>query len=160
MKIQCLDFPNGSSKTFLLRTHQNTILFNCPLDSRSLEELRGSARPPSLSQHSSTRHAPVLGSILSTFTNAHSKRVLDMEYTAAQSHAENISVFRTANLDLVDINNIDVVIIANSDMMLGLPFLTEYLGYKGRIYATAPSIEFARYVYMRIVVVQELMYMH
>lgn len=83
-----------------------------------------------------------------------------MEYTAAQSHAENISVFRTANLDLVDINNIDVVIIANSDMMLGLPFLTEYLGYKGRIYATAPSIEFARYVYMHNVVVQALMYMH
>ncbi|KAJ8660082.1 hypothetical protein O0I10_004311 [Lichtheimia ornata] len=144
MKIQCLDFPNGSSKTFLLRTHQNTILFNCPLESRLLEELRGSSRPPSLSQSSSSRQAPVLGSILSTFTSAHSKRLLDMEYTAAQSQAESISVFRTANLDLVDISNIDVVIIANSDMMLGLPFLTEYLGYKGRIYATAPSIEFAR----------------
>lgn len=148
MKIQCLDFPNGSSKTFLLRTHQNTILFNCPLESRLLEELRGSSRPPSLSQSSSSRQAPVLGSILSTFTSAHSKRLLDMEYTAAQSQAESISVFRTANLDLVDISNIDVVIIANSDMMLGLPFLTEYLGYKGRIYATAPSIEFARSVFV------------
>ncbi|ORZ02171.1 beta-lactamase-like protein [Syncephalastrum racemosum] len=76
-----------------------------------------------------------------------SKFALDVNYSIAQGRLESCEervVFRTPNLD-VDINSINLVLISNSDTMLGLPFLTEYMGYKGKIVAVEPAIEFARH---------------
>ncbi|RCH81936.1 Integrator complex subunit 9, partial [Rhizopus stolonifer] len=42
------------------------------------------------------------------------------------------------------LHTIDLVLITHMDSMLGLPYLTEYLGYKGKIIATEPTIEFAK----------------
>ncbi|CAO3598094.1 unnamed protein product [Absidia cylindrospora] len=47
-------------------------------------------------------------------------------------------------LDGVDISTIHVVLLTQYEQLLGLPYLTEYLGYKGKIIATEPTIEFAR----------------
>lgn len=45
---------------------------------------------------------------------------------------------------MVDLSQIDAILISNSACMLALPYITEYTGFKGVIYATEPTIQIAR----------------
>jgi integrator complex subunit 9 len=138
MKIQCISQKSASPNTFLLKVKQHVVLLNCPLERL---ELKSTDRP----QQQQQGHD--LGSILSSFGEV-GKRALDTQYSLSDNniqHCDSHSVFRiAADLSLIDINSIDLVLIANSHLMLGLPYLTEYLGYKGRIIATEPTVEYAR----------------
>ncbi|XP_064382398.1 integrator complex subunit 9-like isoform X2 [Halichondria panicea] len=51
---------------------------------------------------------------------------------------------RLPQTGLVDFSTVDVLLISNCFSMLSLPFLTEKLGFKGRIYATEPTMHFGR----------------
>ncbi|KAI9490800.1 beta-lactamase-like protein [Zychaea mexicana] len=145
MRIECLDHSGARPTTFLIEFKGNTILYNCPLEVKSLSKLTGidDASPPpqqqqqSLSSGGGFNH---LDTLLSRIVN-NTKSIQD---GSLLDLCDDGCVFRTVNFSLVDLNQIDVVLVANSEMMLGLPFLTEYLGYKGKIIATEPTIEFAR----------------
>lgn len=141
MKIQCLDSKEAIQTTFLCKINQHTILINCPLEQFTIpssdnnEEMQDDE--PSLQD---------LGSILSSFSQ-HGKRSLDTQYSSLSTslkNCDNLTVFRVADFSLIDIHSIDLVLISNHNLMLGLPYLTEYMGYKGRIVATEPTVEYAK----------------
>ncbi|KAL7312669.1 hypothetical protein PS15m_008409 [Mucor circinelloides] len=145
MKIQCLDHKGSTSNTFLCKINQHTILINCPLETLTVpqpqpQHEQGDALD---GQEESSND---LGSILSAFSTQ-GKRTADTQYSSLTTSLKNCdhpSVFRVPDFSLIDMDSIDLVLIANSECMLGLPFLTEYLGYKGRIIATEPTIEYGK----------------
>lgn len=140
MKLQCLDRQNSSQNCFLIKLRQLTILVNCPLEISSLF-------PTDQDQNEDLQDAQTqvsdFAAVLSSYIE---RRKLLMENLVNQSSLVNepTCIFRIPDLSLVDVNAIDCVLLTSSKHMLGLPFLTEYLGYKGRILATESSIEFAR----------------
>eukprot|EP01116_Phalansterium_solitarium_P022212 TRINITY_DN7252_c0_g1_i1.p1 TRINITY_DN7252_c0_g1~~TRINITY_DN7252_c0_g1_i1.p1 ORF type:complete len:227 (-),score=60.97 TRINITY_DN7252_c0_g1_i1:236-916(-) len=46
--------------------------------------------------------------------------------------------------DFIDFATIDVILVSNYHNMLALPFITEYFGFKGKVYATEPTATTAR----------------
>jgi integrator complex subunit 9 len=140
MKVQCLDREGSPQNCFLLKLRQLTILVNCPLQISSIfpsDQERNEQLNDAQSQV--TDFANVLSSYIE-------RRKMLMEDTVDQSGSVNEAtcIFRIPDLSLVDVQAIDCVLLTTSKHMLGLPFLTEYLGYKGRILATECAIEFAR----------------
>ncbi|KAG2226310.1 hypothetical protein INT45_005982 [Circinella minor] len=143
MKIECLDRPGARPTTFLVEFKGNTILFNCPLEIKALSKLAdiddvSPSTPPSMGNMGFNQLDTILSRII------HNTKDIQGNDTTLLDRCDDGCVFRTVDFSLVDLNQIDVVLVANSELMLGLPFLTEYLGYKGKIFATEPTIEFAR----------------
>ena len=143
MKIECLDRPGARPTTFLIEFKGNTILFNCPLEIKTLSKLADiDDLSPSTPSSNGNMGFNQLDTILSRII--HNTKDIQGNDTTLLDRCDDGCVFRTVDFSLVDLNQIDVVLVANSELMLGLPFLTEYLGYKGKIIATEPTIEFAR----------------
>lgn len=46
---------------------------------------------------------------------------------------------------LVDFSQVDVILISNYLCMMALPFITEGTGFKGKVYATEPTLQIGRY---------------
>lgn len=139
MKIQCLDREGTIPNTFLCKINQHTILLNCPIELLTIPQQRGDGEPEDNSKSD-------LSSILSSFSSQ-GKRAADTRSNLAGRSVKNCdhaTVFRVPDFNLIDIHSIDLVLISNSELMLGLPYLTEYMGYKGRIIATEPTIEYAK----------------
>lgn len=53
--------------------------------------------------------------------------------------------FHYPQFEMINIQDIDVVCITNYHNMLALPYLTEYLGFNGRIYATEPTMNIGKF---------------
>lgn len=141
MKIQCIDHEGSPPNTFVCKINQHTILLNCPLETLTITHSRedDETMPTEESRND-------LASILSAFSTQ-GKRAADTLYSSLQTNIKNcdhLSVFRAPDFNLLDVDSIDLVLIANSNLMLGLPYLTEYMGYKGKIIATEPTIEYAK----------------
>lgn len=47
--------------------------------------------------------------------------------------------------DIFDICDVDTILLSNHACMLALPFITEETGFKGRVYATEPTLQIGRY---------------
>jgi len=47
---------------------------------------------------------------------------------------------QTARLDSFDMALIDIILISNHLTIMGLPYITEYSNFKGKIYATLPTL--------------------
>lgn len=112
-------------------------MINCPLDTFTV---------PQQQDNEHQDDAQDLASILSAFSEQ-GKRTADTQYSSLTTSIQNCdhaTVFRIPDLSLIDINSIDLVLISNYNLMLGLPYLTEYMGYKGRIIATEPTVEYAK----------------
>ncbi|KAJ7350140.1 Integrator complex subunit 9 [Desmophyllum pertusum] len=56
---------------------------------------------------------------------------------------------------LLDFSNIDIIVISNYHFMLALPFITEHSGFKGKIYATEPTVQIGRELMLEMVVYAE-----
>ncbi|XP_070533151.1 integrator complex subunit 9-like [Ptychodera flava] len=52
--------------------------------------------------------------------------------------------FCTPETGLLDLSTVDVILISNYHTMLALPFITEYTGFRGAIYATEPTLQTGR----------------
>lgn len=46
---------------------------------------------------------------------------------------------------MIDLSEIDVILISNLHNMLALPYITEYTSFSGKILATEPTVQMARY---------------
>ncbi|CAI2184904.1 1555_t:CDS:2, partial [Funneliformis geosporum] len=57
----------------------------------------------------------------------------------------------TPEFSSIDWNNIDFIFITNYNHMLALPYITEYTEFKGKIYATEPTVLFARQMMKELV---------
>lgn len=147
MKIQCLDHKGSTSNTFLCKINQHTILINCPIETLTIPQPQQTQQQQDNDQDDQeASNSSDLGSILSAFS-AQGKRTADTQHSSLNTSLKNCdhpNVFRVPDFSLIDMDSIDLVLISNSESMLGLPFLTEYLGYKGRIIATEPTIEYGK----------------
>ncbi|XP_022781258.1 integrator complex subunit 9 homolog [Stylophora pistillata] len=56
---------------------------------------------------------------------------------------------------LLDFSTIDIIVISNYHFMLALPFITEHSGFKGKIYATEPTVQIGRELMLEMVVYAE-----
>lgn len=52
--------------------------------------------------------------------------------------------FCIPEVDLLDLSTVDIILISNSFSMLAIPYLTEYCGFQGTIYATDPAHQIGR----------------
>ena len=140
MKITCLDDKDEIQNTYLCKFNQHTVLINCPLETLTIPKPENDTN---MYEEPSTQG---LSSILSTFSH-HGKQSLDTQYSSLASSINNCdytTVFRVPDFSLIDMDSIDLVLISNYKLMLGLPYLTEYLGYKGKIITTEPTVEYAK----------------
>lgn len=48
----------------------------------------------------------------------------------------------------VDFSEIDVILISNYMNMLALPYVTEGTGFEGKVYATEPTLQIGRFVFL------------
>lgn len=121
-----------------------SILFNCPLELNAFSA--SNATPATFTEDDDLSIAPedIYSFILSESLDRSSKSKTNQNIEAGQGLSTFI--FRSPDFSLIDISTIDFVLITNHNHMLGLPFLTEYLGFKGKIFATEPVVEFGRYV--------------
>lgn len=51
------------------------------------------------------------------------------------------SCFQT---ELLDLSTVDVILISNYHCMMALPYITEYTGFTGTVYATEPTVQIGR----------------
>jgi integrator complex subunit 9 len=45
---------------------------------------------------------------------------------------------------LVDLSTVDAILVSNYNCLLGLPYITEGTGFKGRVFMTEPTMTFGR----------------
>ena len=64
----------------------------------------------------------------------------------AKSFVDSVSEFAIPDSGLVDFSEIDAILISNYTCMLALPYITEEeeTGFRGRIFATEPTLQFGR----------------
>lgn len=53
--------------------------------------------------------------------------------------------------DLLDLSTVDVILVSNYLNMLALPYITEYCGFQGAVYATEPTLQIGRLLMKEIV---------
>ncbi|RUS21503.1 beta-lactamase-like protein [Endogone sp. FLAS-F59071] len=142
MKLQSLGYAFHSKNCFLLKLRQMSILFNCPLELNTFSATN--TTPAAFTEDDDLSIAPedIYSFILSESLDGSSKAKSNPNIEAGQGLPTFI--FRSPDFSLIDISTIDFVLITNHNHMLGLPFLTEYLGFKGKIFATEPVVEFGR----------------
>ncbi|KAF7730988.1 Integrator complex subunit 9 [Apophysomyces ossiformis] len=142
MRIRCIDHQAPQPKTFVVELEEHSVLLNCPLETFVLNPTRAVPETPVDHANSSDDLASILADVGSLNKSADS--TAGLASTSESINYEDRCVFRIPSFELVDLNSIDAILISNSESMLGLPFLTEYMGYKGKIFATTPTVEFAR----------------
>ncbi|TYZ61070.1 hypothetical protein PybrP1_001535 [[Pythium] brassicae (nom. inval.)] len=62
----------------------------------------------------------------------------------ASAGADGALRVRLPALHAVDASSLDALLLSNAQSMLALPFLTEQLGFQGRVFATEPTLAFGR----------------
>jgi len=55
--------------------------------------------------------------------------------------------FQKPQLGALDLSLVDAILISNPHNMLALPFITEYTSFKGKVYATEPTLQIGRFEY-------------
>lgn len=53
----------------------------------------------------------------------------------------------TLQTGMLDLSQLDVILLSNYRCMMALPFITEFAGFKGVVYATEPTLHLGRYFY-------------
>uniref|UniRef100_H2YM05 Integrator complex subunit 9 n=1 Tax=Ciona savignyi TaxID=51511 RepID=H2YM05_CIOSA len=115
----CLQYnlsASDSSPCVVLKFKTCTIMLDCSLDLASLNHFL----PVSLTQQ---------------------QRILNLPHFPVKDEFGNTIQMMT---DLIDLSTIDVILISNSNTMLALPYITEYTGFQGIVYATEPTIQIGR----------------
>ena len=127
---------------YLLRLANVTVLLDCPLDLRALSvfvpQFRSQpfavTRPDGKQQQQQQQqHGAGTDDVL------------------VQLHGQEriLGAFQLCppRLDVLDASIIDVVLIANAQGMLGLPYLVARPGFRARVFATEPTRELGRSVF-------------
>ena len=70
---------------------------------------------------------------------------LNFKQIGANTYINSAPKFHLPQLSLIDISSVDAIVITNFYNILALPYITEYTGFKGKIYATEPTIQMGRY---------------
>ncbi|KFQ99255.1 Integrator complex subunit 9, partial [Nipponia nippon] len=119
----------------VLKFKSTTIMLDCGLDMTSTLNFL----PLPLVQ--SPRLSKLPGWVLkdgSTF--------LDKELKECSGHVfvDSVPEFCLPETELLDLSTVDVILISNYHCMMALPYITEYTGFTGTVYATEPTVQIGR----------------
>jgi len=64
-------------------------------------------------------------------------------------------VFSTPALQAVDWEKVDAIVLSNYMHCLALPFVTEYTRFRGKVYATEPTLQLSRQIMIELVTAVE-----
>ncbi|XP_054050885.1 integrator complex subunit 9 isoform X3 [Rissa tridactyla] len=134
MKLYCLS-GHPTLPCNVLKFKSTTIMLDCGLDMTSTLNFL----PMPLVQ--SPRLSKLPGWVLkdgSTF--------LDKELKECTGHVfvDSVPEFCLPETELLDLSTVDVILISNYHCMMALPYITEYTGFTGTVYATEPTVQIGR----------------
>ncbi|KAM9297214.1 integrator complex subunit 9 isoform 2-T2 [Morus bassanus] len=134
MKLYCLS-GHPTLPCNVLKFKSTTIMLDCGLDMTSTLNFL----PLPLVQ--SPRLSKLPGCVLkdgSTF--------LDKELKECSGHVfvDSVPEFCLPETELLDLSTVDVILISNYHCMMALPYITEYTGFTGTVYATEPTVQIGR----------------
>ncbi|KAK2523377.1 Ints9 [Columba livia] len=134
MKLYCLS-GHPTLPCNVLKFKSTTIMLDCGLDMTSTLNFL----PLPLVQ--SPRLSKLPGWVLkdgSTF--------LDKELKECSGHVfvDSVPEFCLPETELLDLSTVDVILISNYHCMMALPYITEYTGFAGTVYATEPTVQIGR----------------
>ncbi|XP_063959379.1 integrator complex subunit 9-like [Lytechinus pictus] len=136
MKLYCLS-EQPSAPCLLLTFKGTTILLDCSLDLGSLQHFLPMPLVPSTQFSKMPNWKPSeKGHGL-----AHSK---ELKECSGRVFVDATPEVCTPEFGMIDMSTVDAILISNYHCMLGLPFITEFTGFKGVIYATEPTIQIGR----------------
>ncbi|XP_035419569.1 integrator complex subunit 9 isoform X1 [Cygnus atratus] len=71
---------------------------------------------------------------------------LDKELKECSGHVfvDSVPEFCLPETELLDLSTVDVILISNYHCMMALPYITEYTGFTGTVYATEPTVQIGR----------------
>ncbi|XP_071953861.1 integrator complex subunit 9-like [Antedon mediterranea] len=133
MKLYCLsEKPNAPC--IVVTFKGTTLMLDCSLDLQSLQHFIPLTLVPS------TRLAK-----LSTWKcNGEKDQCNELKECGGRVLIDSCPEVCLPEFDMFNISNIDAILISNYHCMLALPFITEYAGFKGTIYATEPTVQFGK----------------
>ncbi|EDO39014.1 predicted protein [Nematostella vectensis] len=149
MKLYCVGH-SVSSPCLVLQFKQTNIMLDCGLDMSTVNQFT----PLSL----------VNNEKFSQLKSWSSRELQEIEGFTAQNNLKEAGgrLFIDAEPEvcppetgLIDFSMVDVILISNYHHMLALPFITEYSGFNGKIYATEPTIQIGRDLMLELVTFAE-----
>nr|XP_002123221.1 integrator complex subunit 9 isoform X1 [Ciona intestinalis] len=136
MKLYNLS-ANDTSPCVVLKFKSCTIMMDCSLDLTSLKHFL----PMTITDQ------PRLMNLPKWHLKDESGNLVQMQELkecAGKVFVDADLEFNLPETDLLDISTIDVILVSNSNTMMALPYITEYFGFKGTVYATEPTIQIGR----------------
>ncbi|EFA83329.1 integrator complex subunit 9 [Heterostelium album PN500] len=140
MKLHSLGNP-----CYLLDFNNTRILLDCAIDFTSILQF--------------LPITPIINYRATSSTSTSSSTTTTQNNNNVDNSLKNSSCFKSINnyifidsgikyqipqLDLVDFETIDIILISNYTNIYALPFITEYTSFKGKIYATEPTLQYGR----------------
>ncbi|XP_071148111.1 integrator complex subunit 9-like [Mytilus edulis] len=135
MKLSCLS-SNPSKPCFILHFKGVTLMLDCGLDVKEILKFL----PLPVIQ--STKF-----SSLQTWTPPNNKEGLDedeLKESGGNIFVNGCLEFLTPEVGMTDLSQIDAILISNHNVMLALPYITEYTGFKGQVFCTDPTLQMGR----------------
>lgn len=88
------------------------------------------------------------GAELSSLLDFAPKGLVSSNSQSIGSHGPVLDGIETPSFDELEVATLDYILITNFYNMACLPYLTEYLGFKGKIFATEPTVQLGRQLLM------------
>ncbi|XP_074644115.1 integrator complex subunit 9-like [Tubulanus polymorphus] len=135
MKLYCLS-GNANKPCFILTFKGTTILLDCSLDLSTLQHFI----PQPVTKSAKFDNVPpwrAPGSLADKVGNT-------LKDLNGRVFLDAIPEFHFPETGLFDLSLVDVILISNSQCMLALPYITQYTGFNGQVYATEPTLQVGR----------------
>ncbi|GBC43971.2 integrator complex subunit 9 [Rhizophagus irregularis DAOM 181602=DAOM 197198] len=118
---------------------QMNILIDCGLYTSYFLEFP----PRDIIGSKAQQHASVSVEVSSNISD-HSDHTSSSNDAILENKENDKKRLETPEFSSIDWNIIDFIFITNYNHMLALPYITEYTNFKGKIYATEPTVLFGR----------------
>ncbi|KAL5013814.1 hypothetical protein ScPMuIL_008084 [Solemya velum] len=132
MKLVCLS-SNPSKPCLVLYFKGVTLMLDCGLD---------------ISQILNFLPAPVVHSSkwskLDKYASTDEDLSHELKECAGRVFIDGSFEFACPETNIVDLSQVDVILLSNHSCLLALPYITEYSGFKGFVYATEPTLQMGR----------------
>ncbi|XP_076460396.1 integrator complex subunit 9-like [Babylonia areolata] len=139
MKLICLS-DNPSKPCFVLYFKGVALMLDCGLDISQITHFLPLLTIP----------GTILTKVTDCFTGGGDKRKLaeklmpELKECAGKVFIDGAFEFAVPEFGLVDMSQIDAILISNHSTMLALPYLTKFTNFRGKIFATEPTLQTGR----------------
>jgi len=147
MKFYCLG-SNPSANCFVVKFKNVHILLDCAFESDAFL----SFIPAIQDTRHSLNNSPYNQNFENNDTRKQENNVIIKQIANNMFINDPANIkFQLPQFGLIDPTSIDVVLVSNYLNLLALPFLTEYTGFRGQIYATEPTKYLGRQLLIELV---------